>query len=203
MIFRPSLALIFWPLLALVAARGTPLSPNGSNGPVITLASSARDSMGAVFTRFNEHWDQLADLNTMERMLGTIRPTQREYLGCLQGAVTGDTIRIEGWVPAADMKQLQMAVTGSCDSVAGLVGTWHTHPYRADLQNLPVKERRLSRQDLETFTASPYRVTMIMWDVDSLDAAVRRGPELIHPAPVVIRPQPTPGSSEGIPRRPR
>ncbi|MBA3522677.1 MAG: hypothetical protein H0T90_09275 [Gemmatimonadales bacterium] len=194
MISLPSLALIFWPLLALVSAPGT---------PVITLAASARDSMGAVFTRFNQHWDQLADLNTMERMLGTIRPTQREYLGCLQGTVTGDTIRIEGWVPAADMKQLQMAVTGSCDSVAELVGTWHTHPYRADLQNLPVKERRLSRQDLETFAASPYRVTLIMWDVDSLDAAVRRGSELIHPAPVVIGPRPTPESSGGSSPRPR
>ena len=74
----------------------------------VVLAQSARDSMGSVFRRYNQHWDELADLTTLERMLGTVRPTQLEYLGCLQGTVDQDTVRIESWIPAADMKQLPL-----------------------------------------------------------------------------------------------
>jgi proteasome lid subunit RPN8/RPN11 len=143
--------------------------------------------MSAVFRRFNHHWDELTDLNTLEQMLGTIRPTQREYLGCLLGSINGDTVRISGWVAAAEMKQLQLAVTGSCDSVPRALGTWHTHPFRADLQNLPLKERRLSSQDLETFRQSPYRVTLVMWDEDSVDAAVKHRGSVVHPAAVITR----------------
>jgi hypothetical protein len=157
-------------------------------GPVVVLRQAARDSMNAAFARSNEHWNELADLNTMERMLGTIRPTQREYLGCLQGRVNGEAVEIDGWVPARDMKQLQLAVAGSCDSVPRLVGTWHTHPFRADLRNLPVKERRLSAQDLQTFGGSRFRVTLVMWDHDSIDAALRtRSRATLHPARVVVR----------------
>jgi hypothetical protein len=153
----------------------------------VVLSRLARDSMTIVFRRFNQHWNELADLNTLEQMLGTIRPTQREFLGCLQGVVVRDTIRVNGWVPASEMKQLQLAVTGSCDSMPRLVGTWHTHPYRADLENRPIKERRLSRQDLETFRRSPFRVTLMMWDDDSVDAAVKQRGRVVHPAAVVTR----------------
>ena len=69
----------------------------GEHGPVVLLAPGARDSMNAAFDRSNEHWNELADLNTMERMLGTIRPTQREYLGCLQGEVAR-VFRVAGGV---------------------------------------------------------------------------------------------------------
>lgn len=151
------------------------------------LTQAARDSMSRVFRRFNEHWDELSDLTTLERMLGTIRPTQLEYLGCLQGSMLGDTARIESWQPAANMKQLQLAVDGDCDTVPRLIGTWHTHPYRADLQNLPIKERSLSVQDLETFKSSSFPVTLVMWDVDSIDAAVKNDARLVHPAVVVVK----------------
>ena len=156
--------------------------------PVVLLPRATLDSMTAVFSRFNEHWNELGDLNTLEKMLGTVRPTQREYLGCLQGSVAGDTIRVDGWTPAANMKQLQLAVAGSCDSVARLIGTWHTHPYRADLQNLPIKEPHLSPQDLETFTKSSLTLTLVVWDADSIDAAVRDGSAIVHPAVVVVSP---------------
>lgn len=153
--------------------------------PVLVLPHAVLESMNAEFARSNEHWNELADLNTMERMLGTIRPTQREYLGCLQGSSDGRMIRVDGWVAASGMKRLQLAVAGRCDSVPRLVGTWHTHPYRADLRNLPIKERRLSDQDLETFARSSLRLTLAVWDRDSLDAAVRT-PEghVVHPAAV-------------------
>ncbi len=174
--------------LLVMGAAACDRTPADERGPVVILSVAARDAMNAAFERGNEHWNELADLNTMERMLGTIRPTQREYLGCLQGRVRGDVVRIDAWVPARDMKQLQLAVTGSCDTVPGLVGTWHTHPYRADIQNLPIKERKLSRQDLATFGASAFRVTLVMWDQDSVDAALRTaGGAVSHPARVFVR----------------
>jgi len=139
----------------------------------VALPRTIRDSMNAVFLASNEHWNELGDLNTLERMLGTVRPTQREYLGCLQGTVRDGVVRIDGWMPAHDMKRLQLAVTGSCEGVPRLLGTWHTHPYHADLENLPIKERSLSPQDLETLRTSDYAVMLVIWDVDSLDAAVR------------------------------
>jgi hypothetical protein len=156
--------------------------------PTVVLPRAARDSMTAVFRTFNRNWDQLADLNTLEKMLGTVRPTQREYLGCLIGRVERDTVLVERWVPARHMRQLPLAVGGSCDSISSVVGTWHTHPYRADLNNLPLKERSLSPQDLETFVAGRWAVTLVMWDEDSLDAAARdpRG-RAIHPVPVRIQ----------------
>jgi hypothetical protein len=170
------------------AAQRPPVGGVAVHPPrVVLLARDARDSMSVVYRQFNAHWDELGDLNTLERMLGTVRPTQREYLGCLQGSVRGDTVRIERWQPAADMKQLQLAVAGNCDTVSHLLGTWHTHPYRADPQNLPIKERSLSAQDLETFRAAPrLKVTLVMWDVDSLDAAVKDGPDVVHPAAVSL-----------------
>ena len=176
-------------LLAAMTASCLAVACRRDGPPVVVLTPAVLDSMNAAFTRSNEHWDELADLNTMERMLGTIRPTQREFLGCLQGEVRGPQVRVDHMLPARDMKQLQLAVTGTCDGVARLVGTWHTHPFRADLQNLPIKERRLSAQDLETFGSSRLQVTLVMWDRDSVDAALRvpPGDSLVHPASVVIR----------------
>ncbi len=90
--------------------------------------------------------------------------------------------------PAADLKQLQFAVAGNCDHVEGFVGTWHTHPYRADSSGHAVKERGLSAMDLETFAAARDLVSVVMWDVDSLDAAAK-GPDgaVRHPAPIILR----------------
>lgn len=154
----------------------------------IVLPTGIRNSMSAVWAENNRHWDELADVNTLTQMLGTGKPTQREYLGCLYGAVERDTLWVQGWAAAANLKQLQFAVAGDCDHVAGYVGTWHTHPYRADLANLPVKERRLSEMDLATFATGRDLVTLVMWDVDSLDAAAR-GPDggVRYPIPVEVR----------------
>lgn len=154
--------------------------------PGLVLPKAIRDSMDAVFVASNQHWNELGDLNTLERMLGTVRPTQREYLGCLQGTVHHGAVRVDGWTPASDMKRLQLAVSGSCDGVPRLVGTWHTHPFRADPQNLPVKERTLSLQDLQTFNATGYSASMVIWDVDSIDAAVRAPDGSVH-HPATIR----------------
>ena len=109
-------------------------------------------------------------------------------MGCLIGRVVGDTIYVTAWRPARHMHQWQFAVTGDCKHVAKLVGTWHTHPYRADSANRPLKEPVLSSTDLGTFSKSRDRVTMAAWDVDSIDAAIRaRDGSVRHPAVVLIR----------------
>jgi len=175
--------------LLIVLALGLALfrGAAGRSGPEIVLTAAVRDSMSAVFRTSNRHWNELGDLNTLERMLGTVRPTQREYLGCLQGRIHDGSVRIDGWVPARDMKQLQLAVTGTCDGVPRLVGTWHTHPYHADSRNLPIKERSLSVQDLATFRQSGQDVMLVLWDVDSVDAALRRADGTVgHPAALRI-----------------
>ncbi len=154
----------------------------------LVLPAAVQESINRVFLENNEHWDELQDMNQLEQMLGTAGPTQREYLGCLQGRVDRDTVWVTGWTEAADLKQSQFWVDGSCDGVKGYVGTWHTHPYHADLQGNAVKERTLSETDLQTFHEGKDLVTVAVWDVDSLDAAIRRPDgEVLHPAPVVVK----------------
>ena len=53
--------------VALVVA-GQMSCAMGSREPTVVLSRAARDSMSAAFDRSNEHWNELADLNTMERM---------------------------------------------------------------------------------------------------------------------------------------
>ena len=175
-------------IVLLTALVSSALRPADPIPPAVLLPRAVLASMSAAFTNSNQHWNELEDLNTLTQMLGTVKPTQREFLGCLQGEVMRDTLLIQGWAPARHMKQLQFAVTGDCDGLPGFVGTFHTHPYRADLQNLPLKERSLSRQDLETFAAAPDLVTMAVWDADSVDAAIKDSKGgIVHPATVILR----------------
>lgn len=158
--------------------------------PVVVLPAVVRDSINVIFLRNNAHWNELADVNTLTQMLGTGKPTQKEYLGCLIGhsSASGDTVYVTDWTPALGMRQLQFAVTGHCEQVVGLVGTWHTHPYRADSTGHALKEPVLSAGDMTTFAAGHDRVVMAVWDVDSIDAAVRDGDGAVqHPAAVVVR----------------
>ncbi|MEO8635946.1 MAG: hypothetical protein ABI587_11780 [Gemmatimonadales bacterium] len=166
-------------LLALAASQfaGARL-PDGARHETdslttIVLARPVLDSMNLIFSRANEHWNELADLNWMERSLGTVRPTQREFLGCLLGEVRGDTLVVDGWTPARNMKRLMLAVTGDCSGLSRYVGTFHNHPYLADSQNRATKQRFLAPQDLQSFEASGDLVALMIWDSDSLDAALR------------------------------
>jgi hypothetical protein len=155
---------------------------------VLVLAPAVRDSINAIFLRFNAHWNELAETNTLTQMLGTGPPTQREYLGCLAGRASGDTVWVMSWAHARNLKQFQFAVTGSCDSVPDMVGTWHTHPYRAAPDGHALKEPGLSSHDLMTFTGGTDRAVIAAWDVDSIDAAVRAADgTVLHPATVLVR----------------
>jgi hypothetical protein len=154
----------------------------------LVLPAAIRSSMNRLFLENNQHWNEVGDMNQLEQMLGTGGPTQLEYMGCLQGHVERDTVWVTGWTEAEDLKQSQFWVDGSCDGVKDYLGRWHTHPYRADLEGKPNKERALSGLDLLTFREGEDLVTVAVWDVDSLDAAIRRadGP-ILHPAPVVVK----------------
>jgi len=169
----------------LAAYLGAPPVPTLS---VVVLPADLRGLMSALWVENNRHWDELGDQNTLTQLLGSGKPTQREYLGCLVGDVSGDTLFIRRLVPAEHLKQLQFAVAGDCDSVERLVGSFHTHPYRADPAGRAVKERGLSAMDLKTFAAAPDMVTMVMWDLDSLEAATKAVDGSVrHPAAVQIR----------------
>jgi hypothetical protein len=155
---------------------------------VVVLPADLRSRMSVVWVANNRHWDELADQNTLTQLLGTGKPTQREYLGCLIGDVAGDTLFVRRLVDAKHLKQLQFAVAGNCDGVEELVGTFHTHPYRADSAGRAIKERDLSAMDLRTFAAASDLVTMVMWDLDSLDVATKTVDGGVrHPAAVQVR----------------
>src|SRR6266567_950363 len=173
--------------LALVVWMGT--APGPPPFSVVVLPATIRGMMSAVWSENNRHWDELAGENTLTQLLGTGKPTQREYLGCLAGEVTRDTLWVRRLVTAANLKQLQFAVAGSCEDVDQLVGTFHTHPYRADSGGRPVKERGLSPMDLATFAATRDRVAMVMWDLDSLDVAAKAvDGSMRHPASLTVDP---------------
>ena len=156
--------------------------------PVIVIPPDVRDSLDSVWSQANLHWNEISDQNTLTQALGTGKPTQKEYLGCLIGDADADTFHVIGWVPAHDMKRFQFAVTGSCDSVPGVIGTFHTHPYRADSTGRALKEPGLSAQDLMTFTSGGDRALLVVWDVDSLDVALRATDgRVVHPALLLPR----------------
>lgn len=178
---------IRFPLLALLIAiaGGAARLPRD---PAVTVPSSVRDSLNSVWMQANLHWNEIADQNTLTQALGTGKPTQKEYLGCLIGDTDGDTFHVIGWIPAHDMKRFQFAVTGNCDSVPGAIGTFHTHPFRAGPAGETLKEPGLSAQDLSTFTDGTDRVLIVVWDVDSLDVALRASDgRVVHPALLLPR----------------
>lgn len=179
----------------LLAALTIPAAPRTAGHPdapplfiEVVLPTGLRDSMAAVWSENNKHWDELGDQNFLTQALGTGKPTQHEYLGCLVGSVQDDTLWVRALRPAANLRQLQFAVAGDCDHIENVVGTWHTHPYRAAFTGTPIKERGLSDQDLQTFSAASDLVSIVVWDRDSLDVAAK-APDgsVVHPAPLIVR----------------
>lgn len=176
-------------LFALVVlgawALGRPVSPIFS---IVGLTPELREKMNAVWIENNRHWDEQADQNTLTQLLGTGKPTQHEYLGCLTGEVRNDTLWVRQLLAAEHLQQLQFAVAGNCNGVEGFVGTWHTHPYRAGADGRALKERGLSTLDLETFASARDLISVVMWDVDSLDVAVKAPDGSVrHPAQLALR----------------
>jgi len=76
----------------------------------------------------------------------------------------------------------------SATNERSLIGTFHTHPYRAAPTGEALKEPGLSQQDLKTFTGGTDRVLIVVWDVDSLDVALRAADgRVVHPALLLPR----------------
>lgn len=177
--------------LGASARRGLP--PPGRAGPAVVITHEVRTAFDSIFTLSNRHWNEQEEETQLAQMLGTGRPTQLEYMGCLRGRTANDTVWVDGTTPARGMVRFQFAVTGTCDHVPDLVGTWHTHPYRAALDGSAIKERQLSTTDLKTFAADADRAVLVVWDVDSIDVAVRAINGLVHhPAGLAVRPTPLP-----------
>jgi len=177
--------------MRILVALGLVGAMFGSREPkfsVVILPTQTRGLMSALWVENNRHWDELADQNTLTQLLGTGKPTQREYLGCLMGDVAGDTLFVGRLANAEDLKQPPFAEAADCDGVEHRVGTFHTHPYRADSAGRAVKERGLSAMDLKTFAAATDLVTIVMWDLDSLDVATKAVDGSVrHPATVQVR----------------
>jgi hypothetical protein len=153
---------------------------------VVVLPTAIRDSMAAIWTETNRNWDWVSTLNTPGELMSAA-PTRR-YLGCLTGSAIGDTLWVSHLIPATGVKQRESGITGDCSNVVGLIGTWHTHPYRAGFQRRAIKERGLSGLDFKAFAAAADLVTIVMWDADSLDLATK-GPagRVQHPTPYIVR----------------
>ena len=114
---------------------------------------------------------------------------EREILGCLRGRIEGDSAWVESWSIAEHLQQLRRAVGGDCRTHHAFLGTWHNHPYDADTVAYEHKTRRLSLGDLATFAGdTTLRVLIVLWDFDSLDAAMKApNGRIIHPVDVVIQ----------------
>jgi hypothetical protein len=154
---------------------------------VVMLPAAIRDSMSLIWSRNNRHWDEVPETNGRTQMLPANWHTELRYLGCLAGHLTGDTLWVTQLVPAANLTQHQMSVTGDCSNVPELIGTWRTHPFRAGFRGRAIKERGLSGRELKRFTASAELVVIVMWDADSIDLATRGPDGARHPAPYVLR----------------
>lgn len=170
-------------LLSSAAAGQEPVRPL----TVVVLPAAIRDSMSVIWTENNRHWDEAPETNGRMWMAPVARPTELRYMGCLTGHLTGDTLWVTHLVQAAGLAQHQLSVSGDCSKVPELIGTWRTHPYRAGFKGRVIKERGLSGRELKKFTAGGELVVIAMWDVDSIDLAMKAPDGARHPAHYILR----------------
>lgn len=174
--------------LMVIASVAAAQDPGPARPPVVVVIPAAvRDSMSAVWTANNRHWDEAPESNTLSPAPPGVRPTELRYLGCLVGHLAGDTLWVSRLALAEGLKQRQFVVAGDCTTVPEVIGTWRTHPYRAGFKGRVVKERGLSGRELKKFTAAGEFVTIVMWDVDSIDVAAKGPDGARHPFPYLIR----------------
>jgi hypothetical protein len=159
-------------LAAVVAAREAPLPPTSIPVRVILVANDVRDSMNMVFLHSTSGWRKYPTyVNAANYGRGT--PIWQETMRCLRGHISTDTLWITAWESPRGERAFAAAVTGECDDRPDAVGSWHTHPWRADSIAMPVKIRELSIGDLRAFRASADRIALAQWDRDSIAGAVR------------------------------
>jgi hypothetical protein len=155
-----------------LAARQAQLPPTSIPLRVIIVANDVRDSMNVVFLHSTSGWKKYQpNINPMNYGRGS--PVWRETMRCLHGKVSTDTLWITSWESPRGERAFAAAVTGECDDSDDAVGSWHTHPWRSDSLQHPLKTRGLSVGDLRAFRASSDRISLAQWDRDSITGAVR------------------------------
>ncbi|MDQ2767767.1 MAG: hypothetical protein M3Y30_11495 [Gemmatimonadota bacterium] len=180
--------LFFGALMAgAIAARRAPLPPGTIPLRVILVANDVRDSMNMVFLHSTSGWRKKhADVNPANFGRGT--PIWRETMRCLHGRISTDTLWITSWESPRGERAFAAAVTGECDDSDDAVGSWHTHPWRADSMQKPMKTRGLSVGDLRAFRSSADRISLAQWDRDSISGAIRSfNGSVQYPVPVLVQ----------------
>jgi hypothetical protein len=156
----------------VLAASSAPLPPASLPVRVILVANDVRDSMNLVFLHATSGWKKYhPNVNPMNYGRGS--PIWRETMRCLHGRISTDTLWITSWESPRGERAFAAAVTGECDDRDNSVGSWHTHPWKSDSLNHPIKTRGLSVGDLRAFRASSDQISLAQWDRDSITGAVR------------------------------
>lgn len=173
-------------LCVAIAAREAPLPPTTVPVRVILIANDVRDSMNMVFLHSTAGWRKYPTyVNAANYGRGT--PIWQETMRCLRGHISTDTLWITAWEAPRGVRAFAAAVTGECDDRADAVGSWHTHPWRADSVSKPLKTRELSVGDLREFRSSADRIALAQWDRDSIAGAVRAfNGSVQYPVPVFV-----------------
>ena len=173
-------------LIGAIAAWRKPLPPGTIPLRVILVANNVRDSMNMVFLHSTSGWRKKnANINPANFGRGT--PIWRETMRCLHGRISTDTLWITSWESPRGERAFAAAVTGECDDADDAVGSWHTHPWRADSMQKPMKTRGLSVGDLRAFRASADRISLAQWDRDSISGAIRSfNGSVQYPVPVLV-----------------
>lgn len=172
------------------AARFAPLPPTSIPVRVILVANDVRDSMNMVFIHATAGWRKYP-MNINPANYGRGTPIWRETMRCLHGRFSTDTLWITSWESPRGERAFAAAVTGECDDSDDAVGSWHTHPWRADSMQKPIKTRGLSVGDLRAFHASADQVSLAQWDRDSIAGAVRAfNGSVQYPVPVLVELRP-------------
>ena len=185
-------------LIGAIAARRAALPPGTIPLRVILVANDVRDSMNMVFLHSTSGWRKYPNINPANFGRGT--PIWRETMRCLHGRISTDTLWITSWESPRGERAFAAAVTGECDDADDAVGSWHTHPWRADSMQKPLKTRGLSVGDLRAFRASADRLSLAQWDRDSISGAIRSfNGSVQYPVPVLVELRPNPDSSEQEP----
>jgi hypothetical protein len=177
-----------------IAARRAPLPPASIPVRVILVANDVRDSMNMVFIHSTAGWRKYQK-NINPANFGRGTPIWRETMRCLRGRISTDTLWITAWETPRGERAFAAAVTGECDDSDEAVGSWHTHPWRADSAQKPIKTRGLSVGDLRAFHASSDLISLAQWDRDSIAGAVRAfNGSVQYPIPVLVQLRANPDS---------
>ncbi|MEO7038879.1 MAG: hypothetical protein ABI446_02665 [Gemmatimonadaceae bacterium] len=181
-------------LVGATGARRSPLPPTSIPVRVILIANDVRDSMNMVFIHATVGWRKYPT-NINPAYFGRGTPIWRETMRCLHGRISTDTLWITSWETPRGERAFAAAVTGECDDSDNAVGSWHTHPWRADSLQKPVKTPGLSVGDLRAFHASSDLISLAQWDRDSIAGAVRAfNGSVQYPIPVLVELRAVPDS---------